>query len=217
MLALSRKERDRRLRREDILRAAEHIFAIKGYHKASIQDIASEAQYAVGTVYLYFKDKEVLYTTLIEQKAQELILTVKNKVVQAKDIREKIKVLVEEHLSYFEKNEDFFRIYFSERSNVSWTVKHRIPQKTMEKFLNYLDYIASIIKAAQVEGVVRNDFPAQKMAYILASMLNAVIFPWLRKESIRTSSGAKPSGNGKTLKDMSGFILDMFFNGAKAK
>jgi len=58
MSALSRKERDRRLRQEDILKTAEHIFAIKGYHEASIQDIAKEAQYAVGTVYLYFKTKK---------------------------------------------------------------------------------------------------------------------------------------------------------------
>lgn len=206
MLALSRKERDRRLRQDDILNAAEHIFAIKGYHRASIQDIAREAQYAVGTVYLYFKDKEALYTTLIERKAQELILTVKNKVAQVGNIREKIRVLVEEQLSYFERNEDFFRIYFSERSNVSWTVKRRIPQKTIERFLHHLDYIASLIKTAQGAGIIRNDFPAQKMAYMLASMLNAVIFPWLRKEH-----------NGKNLKDMSGFVLDMFFNGAKAR
>lgn len=206
MLALSRKERDKRLRQEDILRAAEHIFAIKGYHEASIQDIAREAQYAVGTVYLYFKDKEALYTTLIERKAQELILTVKNKVAQVKNTREKIKVLVEEQLSYFEKNEDFFKIYFSERNNVNWTIKHRIPQKTMERFLHYLDYIASIIKAAQADRVVRGDFPAQKMAHMLAAILNSVIFPWIRREH-----------NGRSLKDMSGFILDMFFNGAKAK
>jgi len=213
MAALSRKERDRRLRQEDILRAAEHIFAIKGYHEASIQDIAKEAQYAVGTVYLYFKDKETLYTTLVGEKAEELIHTVKDKVARASGARERIKVLVEEHLSYFEKNEDFFRIYFAERSNLSWAVKGRISPKAMEKFLDYLDYVASLLKTGQGEGVVRDDFSAREMSSILVSMLNAVIIPWLRRESIK----AKSSGNDKDLKDMAVFILDMFFNGAKTK
>jgi AcrR family transcriptional regulator len=62
-MSLDRKERDRRLRESDILKAAEHVFATKGYHKAAISDIAQEAQYAVGTIYLYFKNKQELYLT----------------------------------------------------------------------------------------------------------------------------------------------------------
>ena len=64
----NRKERDRQLRRTDILRASEHVFAQKGYDNATMQDIAKEAQYATGTVYLYFKDKEALYFSLLEEK-----------------------------------------------------------------------------------------------------------------------------------------------------
>ncbi len=58
---LGRKERYRFLRKTDIIRAAEHVFALKGFHKATIQDIARQAQYATGTVYLYFEDKNSLY------------------------------------------------------------------------------------------------------------------------------------------------------------
>lgn len=213
MVPLTRKERDRQLRQSDILAAAEHIFAIKGYHQASIQDIARQAQYAVGTVYLYFKDKEELYTTLNEKKIQQLILSVKNKVSREGQVKEKIRALVQEHLSYFEKNEDFFRIYFAERGN-RWVVKDRVSQKTAQTFMNYLEYIASLIKTAQEEKIIRNDCPPKKIAFILASMLNALVFPWLRREP-GGSSNVKPAANGKGLSDMSGFILDMFFNGVK--
>lgn len=52
-----RRERERRQRRSDILRAAESVFAAQGFHAASVEQIASEADYATGTVYLYFHDK----------------------------------------------------------------------------------------------------------------------------------------------------------------
>ena len=142
MCPLDRKERDRQLREADILKAAERIFATKGYHKTAIQDIAKEAQYAVGTIYLYFKNKQTLYLTLIEKKTQELVTTIKEKVKQTSNIKEKIKVLVEEQLSYFEDNEDFFRIYFSERGGLRWTIKGKISRSAIDKFMQYLEYIA---------------------------------------------------------------------------
>jgi len=112
MAAFNRKERDKLLRKNDILKAAEGIFATKGYHEATIQDIAKAAQYAVGTIYVYFKDKEILYLELIERKVEDLISQVKKEVNNTQDPKEKIKVLVSCQLRYFEENKDFFRIYF---------------------------------------------------------------------------------------------------------
>lgn len=178
MVPLSRKERDRLLRQDDILRAAERVFAIKGYHKATIQDISKDAQYATGTIYLYFKDKEELYFTLIKKKVHTLISLVKEKVNQTEDVKEKIKVLIQEQLGFFEENQDFFRIYSSEK-------------EALDKINGYLDFIAHLISKAQEQKIIRNDFDSKRIAYILFSMLN--------KES---------------LKEMSGFILDIFLNGA---
>jgi len=202
-----RKERDKQIRQDDILRAAERIFATRGYYKATIQDIAGEAQYAVGTLYLYFKDKQSLYLTLIEKKFSDLISIVKNKVDGTKDIKGKIEVLIEEQLSYFEENQDFFRIYFSERGGLRWTIKDRISQSAVEKFMRYLDYIATLIKKAQEKNLIRTDLEPRRVAYILASMLNAVILPWLKRES------SKKGG----LKNMSAFVMDVFLNGVAKK
>ena len=77
--SLNRKERDKQLRRADILKAAEHVFAKKGYGRATMQDIAKEAQYATGTVYLYFEDKESLYFSLLEGKISSMMSIIKKK------------------------------------------------------------------------------------------------------------------------------------------
>lgn len=49
--------------REAILRAAEKLFTEKGYHEATLPQIAREAGVSPGTVYVYFGSKiEIVYT-----------------------------------------------------------------------------------------------------------------------------------------------------------
>ncbi len=59
-----RRERERARRAQDILAAAERVFAVHGFDATTIEQIAQEAEYAVGTIYLYFKDKQALYAAL---------------------------------------------------------------------------------------------------------------------------------------------------------
>lgn len=64
-----------------------------------------------------------------------MIRKVKEKVEKIKDSLEKIKTLIEEQISYFQENEDFFRIYFSERG-VHWTIKNKTLQLDLEEVIN---------------------------------------------------------------------------------
>lgn len=59
-----RKERERERRRQQIIVAAKHVFSQKGFNKATMEDIADEAELSPGTLYLYFKNKEELYASL---------------------------------------------------------------------------------------------------------------------------------------------------------
>lgn len=59
-----RKSREREMRRQQILVAAKRIFSQKGYEKATMEDIAREAELSAGTLYLYFKSKDELYASL---------------------------------------------------------------------------------------------------------------------------------------------------------
>ena len=48
------------------MRAAETLFAQKGYRKTRIEDIADIAEVSVGTVYGYFKNKEELLVHVLD-------------------------------------------------------------------------------------------------------------------------------------------------------
>ena len=59
------------LRKTQILEAATHVFAEKGYHRATTKEIARAAEIAEGTIYLYFKNKSELLIALLEHLDQE--------------------------------------------------------------------------------------------------------------------------------------------------
>jgi len=202
---MTRKERDRKIRKDDILRTAERLFATKGFHLTTMADIAREAEYAVGTIYLYFKDKEQIYLTLIEEKTGRTFQLVKEKVDQVQGAENKIRTLIEEHLNNFQENEDFFRIYFSDRGECRWTIKDKISRTAVEGFIKYIGYISQLVQLAQVERVIRKELDPKKCAHILAGMLNGTVVPWL------VEGGSPKQGS---LKGMSGAILDFFLNGA---
>jgi AcrR family transcriptional regulator len=59
-----RKERERGRRRQQIMAAAKRVFTEKSYTKATMEDIAREAELSPGTIYLYFKNKDELFASL---------------------------------------------------------------------------------------------------------------------------------------------------------
>ncbi len=67
-----RRQREREKRYQTILQSAETLFAREGYHKASMEQIADEAEVSVGTVYFYFKNKEDLLIQLLNEIGYQL-------------------------------------------------------------------------------------------------------------------------------------------------
>jgi AcrR family transcriptional regulator len=60
-----RRNREKNQRIQSILDAAERVFFAKGYLKATMDEIALEAEVTKPTVYLYFKTKDDLFFTLM--------------------------------------------------------------------------------------------------------------------------------------------------------
>ncbi|MGD9367432.1 MAG: TetR/AcrR family transcriptional regulator [Desulfobacteraceae bacterium] len=69
-----RKEREKERRRQQIMVAAKRVFIEKGFGKATMEDIAREAELSAGTLYLYFKNKNELYASLTLRVLQYLFI-----------------------------------------------------------------------------------------------------------------------------------------------
>jgi len=67
-----RRLREKEQKYNTILKAAETLFAQKGYHQTSIEEIADLAEVSTGAVYFYFKNKEDLLITLMQEIGHQL-------------------------------------------------------------------------------------------------------------------------------------------------
>ena len=68
---MTRREREKERHRREILAVALEVFSRKGFEGATMAEIAGQAEFAVGTLYKFFKDKEALYRALLMDTAHE--------------------------------------------------------------------------------------------------------------------------------------------------
>jgi AcrR family transcriptional regulator len=73
---MTRRERQE-LTREQLLGAAAQVFARRGYHEASVEEIASEAGFSTGAVYSNFAGKEELFLALADREVEKQVAEIR--------------------------------------------------------------------------------------------------------------------------------------------
>lgn len=87
-------------RRLQILTAAREVFAKRGYHQTTIDDIVLSAGLARGTFYLYFEDKRAVFSDLIDRFAAKLTMAIERIVTDdasrpvANQVQENIRAII---------------------------------------------------------------------------------------------------------------------------
>ncbi|MFA6234551.1 MAG: TetR/AcrR family transcriptional regulator [Bacteroidota bacterium] len=107
---LSRKERERIYKRQEIINAAREVFAHRGFSAATLDEIAERAEFGKGTLYTYFQSKEELFDTVLADIFDEfLVIAADSCSVPGRGIEESyldfarklLAHLFENHLIYF--------------------------------------------------------------------------------------------------------------------
>jgi AcrR family transcriptional regulator len=178
MEKLNRKVREHLTHRKEILLAAEKLFAAKGFFPTTMSEIAQEAQFGTGTLYKYFKSKEDLYFTLIDEKTAEINGPVKAELSKKMSAIERIEKILRIQLEFIERNRDFFRIYVSERSRFEWTVKDDLGKGIHEKMVAYIHLLAQVMKQGIKDGAFKPKDPMD-LAHALVGIVNSFVFEWL--------------------------------------
>ena len=105
---LERRLEEKEKRRNEIVDAAERVFAKKGYEKASMGDVADAARLSRGLLYVYFKDKKDLYMA-IAARAMEMLLDKFEKVVQGKaNGFEKMRAIGDAYIRFAHEQPEYF-------------------------------------------------------------------------------------------------------------
>ena len=120
---LSRKEREYLRHRYDIFQTALKLFSDHGFHNVSMHEIAREAEFAVGTLYNFFSNKEELYRAIILELAEKFHASIISAIEKPKGEIEKIRAWIQAKISVFMENLDFVRLYLAEVRGSSFNIK----------------------------------------------------------------------------------------------
>jgi AcrR family transcriptional regulator len=101
-------------RRRSILQAARAVFARQGYAETVVDDIATQAGIAKGTLYLYFPSKEQIYMAALLEQARQMHADSRSAMNTAAGWKDKLRAYLEVRMHYFQVHQDFLRIYMTE-------------------------------------------------------------------------------------------------------
>jgi AcrR family transcriptional regulator len=179
-----RKEREKERRRQQIMVAAKRVFSDSGFNKATMEDIAQEAELSPGTLYLYFKNKEELYASLSLRILQYLLIRVEH-VNEEKDSgpEDKLKSLVDAMYDVYEFDPLIIINMFHLQS--SETLKNLSPQlmsEIKELSRKSLGSIAQIFKEGVEQGIFVDRHPLA-LADTFWSLFSGVVL-WLTSKRI---------------------------------
>jgi AcrR family transcriptional regulator len=90
--------------RSRILEAALSVFRARGFEKATMRDIATEAGVAVGAAYYYFDSKDALVMAFYERAQGEMNPAIEAALDKAKTLEERLRLIITAKFDYFEPN-----------------------------------------------------------------------------------------------------------------
>jgi len=90
--------------RSRILEAALSVFRERGFERATMREIASEADVAVGAAYYYFDSKEALVMAFYERAQGEMHAGIEAALDKAKTLEARLRAIIGTKFSYFQPN-----------------------------------------------------------------------------------------------------------------
>jgi AcrR family transcriptional regulator len=165
LAAMSDEER----RTEEILSAAFGVFSSKGYHNATVDDIAQEAGISKGTCYQYFTGKEDIFIATMERSLSTLLSEAE---AAAGETRDALLRLGIEGLTFISKYGDL-QFMFMGMISEALGGNERLRKKAAEVFAKVAEFLARDIERGIAEGVFRPVDPTT-VAYALLGIAEVV-------------------------------------------
>ncbi|MBN2416414.1 TetR/AcrR family transcriptional regulator [bacterium] len=159
-------------KRQRILDAAADLFAERGFHEVKVDEIALRADLSKGTIYLYFKNKEDLFHSIIKDRTDELIVQLEEAASADESFDTSLRRLVTVYLEFFDRHKPFFKIVQSEKSHVEGGNHNRMHATAYETFMIFSTIIARLIVKGKDQNRIRridSDIAARSLRGILNS------------------------------------------------
>ncbi len=176
---LSRRDREKLRQRQDMLAASLKLFSEKGYHNVSMQEIAVQAEFALGTLYKFFKNKEDLYKTLIKEQADKFHESLIKSMNETVDEIGKLRNYVRTKGIIFMDNISIIRLYFAETKGASFNIKAGLSNEIRKDYEVIIQQLAQIFEVGMQKKRFQQIADPYHLALSLDSLSNTFLYLWL--------------------------------------
>jgi TetR/AcrR family fatty acid metabolism transcriptional regulator len=138
-----------------IQQAASKVFSEKGYHRATIDEIARRANIGKGTVYEYFASKEELFHEVIRSGVEYYMRSLRVHLVKKGTVYERLERLYKHHVQMIATQNEIKEILSNEFGKIPDQLKKWMGQKHEE----LIDQLQAVIEKGIESGEVRPVHP----------------------------------------------------------
>lgn len=175
--AQRRREHDS-ISREHILDAAELVFARKGFHEATLKEIAQRAEFSVGALYGFFEGKDDLFAKVMERRGSAIVEVIERAVSQGGSATEKLHALVDGQFAYFREHHRFW-LLLQRTIGFSWlNFSVRIDAASFERYRKAIALEAKLF----AEGVANGEFvdaDPETMGELFSGIMQSYLAHWI--------------------------------------
>ncbi len=154
--------------RDEIVAAAAKVFRSKGYHAATVRDIAEAVGLLKGSLYHHFESKEALLYLVVKEPIAEMFRTMAAIADADLTATEKLRRAILAHLDAFDRHYPHLFVYLRERESV----KRRFREMIGYSPKDYERCWQQILREGVANGEFRRDLDIQVTSYGLLGMLN---------------------------------------------
>ncbi len=176
---LPRREREKLRQRQEMLAAALDLFSQKGYHNVSMAEIAEKAEFAIGTLYKFFQNKEDLYKTIVLERCDEFEAAVGRVMDQSDDEVEKLRHYVRFRGERFRNNLPFVRLFLAESRGISFNLKAGVDNEVRQRYSKVLKRLATVFASGIDNKRFKKIADPYYLAVALDSAIDASLLLWL--------------------------------------
>jgi AcrR family transcriptional regulator len=171
----ARKTRERAARREAILDAARAVFAEKGLHGSTIDDIATRAELGKGTIYLYFDSKEAMFAVLKQEGLSRLAARFEAAVDRARPADHNLRSLCDAYVRFYREEPDYFWVCYFDTRQMDKARAEEVVEAVKPHGMRCIGIVASVIQKGIDDGLFR-PVNALQAAIVAWASANGVIF-----------------------------------------
>jgi AcrR family transcriptional regulator len=165
-----RREHRRALSRNQILDAAEQVFARDGFHDAALREIADLAEFSVGAVYSFFAGKEDIYRAIFLRRAAEFMPEMQDVLSSDAGPLPQLLNLAAWQVSFFRRYPHFGRLVLREGAIAPPLTTPTQDAQIQQNFVIAQDAQADLFRRGQQAGDLRQGAPG-----VLARMFSGLV------------------------------------------